>query len=141
MKRSESHVRERYFEALKKLHTVLEVTDKVSLFEFVKKQHIANYFTTALLKSGIVVQVDGKRACYKWVGIPPNVAMADRLRLEVKTLRQNYNYERSQKKKKPLMIKEIQVEPILKANGVIGIRPKKYEIKLGWIKATVTPVY
>lgn len=141
MYRKKEDVRTRYFEAIKTLHTILLFSDKVSLTEFAKKQHISGYFSNAILKSGVIVPSKG-RASYKWVGPNPNMAMAERLRVSVRTLRANDTKKREAKKDElEKMMKSIKPTSVVKSNGISQKQIKKYEIKIGWIKATVTPVY
>lgn len=79
---------EKYFEALKELHTVLSYTDKVSISGFAKEKGLSTNMPVVLKHGKIIKNLGGRgvNARYKWNTIAPNIKMAQKVVAEVNNL-------------------------------------------------------
>ena len=109
----------KYFEVLKELHSVLNITPKISMHEFCKKKEISRNLGT-VLKDGGVIRLEGIKRHSKWYWntTEPTREMA------IETIKRlsNANPERI---KKPKEIKE-------NINLI-----ESMTFKLFWIKITI----
>jgi len=70
----------KYFELLKRLNEILKYTNKISMFEFSKKNNVSKSLSTALQKGGVIKNSGGRAGSRNWVWntIPPTREMAIR---------------------------------------------------------------
>ena len=121
----------KYFEIIKRLHEILKYTNKISMFEFCKKNNVSKHFTTALQKGGIIKNSGGKAGSRDWewnTTIPPTREMAIRTIEEFDKLNEGRTKVMARKTKR---------------EEATTLRVKLYTISLFWglFNIKIKPIY
>lgn len=125
---------EKYLNALKELHLILNNTSKISLQKFCTSHNINNFTSRVLINGGIIKEKQkGANPLYEWVSIPPNKHMAVKLIEELRDI----NCKKVNKKEEP------QVNANSEEKEINAKIVDFYEVKLffGLITVKITPKY
>lgn len=132
----------KYLEALKKLHTILSHTNRLSMLSFSEKNKLTKSLSTVLSKGGVIkCTKKGINSEWEWTSIPPNRHMAIKTlqslaeinppRKVVNTLEKKHGGNRKGAGRKT------------KAEELKKARVKSYEVRLLWgmAKFKINPIY
>lgn len=74
----------KYYNALKKLHNVLQLTDKISMLKFSEQNKISKSLSTVLQRGGVIkLNGKGRATSWEWSSIEPTREMAIRVLKEL----------------------------------------------------------